>query len=216
MKPTVHVVGDDKQVSQMFTNNGWVVVDSIEDADLVQFCGFKPDVHPNLYDEAPIKGVEVDLDREVYERGMFDLARGYTVPIAGIGRGAHLVHVLNGGRLWQYVNGHDLATGHFSYFAEGIEHPNNVFKNRVFTNSYHKQMMRPGVGKTLMYAMEGFSKVKQDQNGTSVYADDYKEDLEALFYKDTLSLSFQPHPEKETVAHPCQTMYFHLLKEFLL
>ena len=109
---TVYVVGRYPEYEEMFTNNGWLVVDNIEDdADLVQFCG-GADVSPHLYNEERLETTYVDPERDAYEIAMFKLAFESGCAIAGICRGAQFVHVMNGGRLWQDVNNHGVANGH--------------------------------------------------------------------------------------------------------
>ena len=207
---TVHIVGDFSSYCLMFAEQGWGIVDCIEDANLVQVCGGE-DVWPGFYKETPRKETDFNLQRDRYERAMWELARAAGCKIAGICRGAQFVHVMNGGALYQDVNNHALKQGHLCTLIEGFS---DLSPSPLVCSSTHHQMMREGPGVVVLTA--AVSTQKYGQGGGSFKAKKhYVCDVEAVYYEETGSFSFQPHPEYYVRSHPCRILYFQLLKRLL-
>lgn len=209
---TVHIVGDFTSYSLMFEEQGWTVVDCIEDADLVQFCGGE-DVWPGLYKENPIEFTKFNLQRDRYEKAIWKMAREQGCKIAGICRGAQFVHVMNGGTLYQHVDNHKLRHGHLCTLVEEFS---DLSPNPLVCSSTHHQMMREGLeepGVVILTAKQ--STQKYGQTGPLTSDKHFLRDVEAVFYKKTESFCFQPHPEYFAPSHPCRVLYFRLLKRLL-
>ena len=208
---TVHVIGNQQSYLEMFEEHGWVPVDTIEDADLVQFCG-GPDVWPGLYKEGINQKTRYNLTRDRYERAMWDLALEQGCAIAGICRGAQFVHVMNGGALWQHVNNHANGGSHVAR----IEVPQLVelAPDGVYVSSTHHQMMKEGCGTVVLSAK--LASVKEDAASQVVEVSAYKRDIEAVYHERTNSFCYQPHPEFFTRSNACQILYFQLIKRLLV
>ncbi|MNR49918.1 hypothetical protein D3C85_1693660 [compost metagenome] len=75
-------------------------------------------------------------------------------------------------------------------------------------------MMRD-VGKGEVVAIAEECSVREHVDGEEIaYIDKPRVDIEAMFYKDTNSLCFQPHPEFYG-AHSTREYYFELLERYL-
>lgn len=201
---TVYVVGGYVDYMRMFEDNGWSCVDTIEDADLVQFCG-GADVNPALYGEKPHRTTRCNLERDAYETKLYEMSFENNCAIAGICRGAQFVHVMNGGRLYQNVNKHAIFAGHQAYLP--LEESGINVGTQV--SSTHHQMMREGVGKVLLVTT--LATLKETADGKQALC----RDIEAVYHEGTNSLCFQPHPEFFGKDHECQRLYFRFIEELL-
>jgi len=207
MSKTVYVVGGYTEYMIMFEDNGWVITDTIEDADLVQFCGGE-DVNPALYGEKSHWSSHVNFERDQYESKMYEMAFENHSAIAGICRGGQFVHVMNGGKLFQDVNNHGLRGTHYALIE--VKELLHLARNGVEVSSTHHQMMREGVGLILLTSGEATFKA----TGTGEEAS-HSPDVEAVYHKITNSLCYQPHPEFYKKDHECQKLYFNLIEELL-
>lgn len=197
------------EYSRMFIRQKWEIVDSIKDADLVQFTGGE-DVIPSLYGELPHPSTVYSRKRDIVETAIFNVCSNNKIPMAGICRGAQLINVLNGGSLWQNVNNHKKYSGHIVRDEwEGFSF------NAV---SLHHQMMAPSKnGFILGTAEESTKRERVLKDGTLFQAYDdntFKNDVEVVLYWDPLCLCFQPHPEKGA-NRDAETIYFYYLREYL-
>ena len=215
---TVYVVGQFIEYMVMFEENGWSCVDTIEDADLVQFCGGS-DVNPTLYGEGRHLTTSCNLERDEYETKMYEMAFENHSAIAGICRGAQFVHVMNGGKLYQHVNKHATYEGHMAY----IEVPKlmHFASFGVRVSSTHHQMMRMTAeggdrgtqGTLLLSARE--ATFKETYTGTTYPEKQHSLDVEGVYHELTNSLCYQPHPEYFPKEHECQKLYFAFIEELL-
>ena len=200
----VFVVGGGFQYAQMFFNAGFKGARSVEDADIVCFTGGE-DVDPSFYQEKALTGTHFNTRRDEVEAGLFGEALALKKPMVGICRGGQFLNVMNGGKLWQDVNNHagrkhsvlDVRTGEV---IEGM-------------TSTHHQQMRAATGAEIVAVAELSTQKLAD--GDSV---DRKEpesdDMEVLWYADSLSLCFQPHPEFE--PGPCRNYFLDLVDSYIL
>jgi len=204
---TVHIVGGYKAYHLMFTKNNWVCVDNVEDADLVQFCGGE-DVSPCMYKEKKHHTTFCNAKRDLYEKRIFELAVENGCAIAGICRGGQFVHVMNGGRLYQNVDGHALSGTH----RATINVPELVplARTGLLVSSTHHQMMREGKGVVVLVADISTKK----ETGGGVVTTKHM-DVEAVYHEKTNSFSYQPHPEFFDKHHMCQRLYFDLVNKLL-
>jgi hypothetical protein len=208
-KRTVHIVGNYNDYGAMFFANGWIIVDNVEDADLVQFCGGE-DVNPAMYNERSHLTTHSNPDRDTYEARIFELAFEQNKAIAGICRGAQFVHVMNGGKLYQDVNNHGVHGTHYGTIVpDDLLH---LAPSGFQMSSTHHQMMREDIGRVIVSAK--LSNRKELDTGPIVITREER-DIESMYYSTTSSLSYQPHPEFFSKGHPCQAVYFGLIEELL-
>lgn len=171
-------------VCSMFRERGFTLVDRIENADILCLTG-GADINPLLYGEKALPATwfsesrddeEVQAFSEAVERGLF---------IFGICRGGQLANVLNGGKLWQHIEGH------------GSRHPmvDKITGEVVETSSIHHQMFRPAPDALIVATCnEAHLKVAEHDKWE---AKDGKpdDDVEVCWYEKSRSLCIQGHPE---------------------
>lgn len=210
----VFIVGkdeDNKQYATMFESKGWEVVSQLRDANLVQFTG-GDDIYPGLYKEPPHPQTQFNRQRDIIEVATFLACKKARIPMTGICRGAQLLNVLCGGKLWQHVNNHQKYSGHLVY----DEIQNFSFKGV----SLHHQMMRPAPDAFLV-GVSRESTVKQGMTPSGYVTEmrnmsPFRDDTEVCVYWDPLCLCFQPHPEKAVVDTEAKEIYFYYLNEYLI
>ena len=202
--------GADQGMADLLTKEGWKEV-AYELADVIIFNG-GADIGTILYGEKPVgRGIpEQQSRRDHNEAEIFNKYKGGDKLLVGICRGAQLLNVLNGGTLWQDVDGHGrshsmtiCATGH-----------------KIWITSTHHQMMRPhSSGKVLAVANEATYKYAEhdtwSRKGGVFFKDDHK-DTEIVWYPDTASLCIQGHPEYvpgSEFSNFCIDMISHYLEE---
>lgn len=204
----VFVVGGGFMYIQMFSEAGFKGSRTVEDADIVCFTGGE-DVDPDFYGEEPIEGTHFNTKRDNYEAGLFGEALALKKPMVGICRGAQFLNVMNGGGLWQDVNNHaggnhpviDMRTGKT---VEGM------------TSTHHQQMradLSAEVGAEIV-AVAALSTRKESQSEKMTRATPEKDDMEVLWYPESLTLCFQPHPEFGHGA--CRDYFLGLLDDYVV
>lgn len=201
----VYVVGGGYMYIKMFSDAGFKGARNVEEADILCFTGGE-DVDPKLYGETPLPQTYFNTKRDEFEAGLFGEALALKKPMVGICRGAQLLNVMSGGRLWQDVNNH----------ARTGTHP--VVDMRDGTTIYgmtstHHQQMIPNE-KAEVIAMADLSTLKKrdgeeiDRNSPSL------DDVEVVWYPESNSLCFQPHPEYQAGA--CQEYFKNLMNEYVI
>ena len=187
----------DYLLTQLFTKKGWVAAPKLEKASLVVYSGGH-DVCPSFYKENKLAGTLIDRPRDEREAKIFSIAKKKQIPQVGVCRGAQLLNVLNGGKLWQDVNGH--ARGKHEITDVGT-------KSSFIVTSTHHQMMRPHSSAELVaYAHEStYRKAFSHLRKTNRMVDP-----EVLFYLRTNCLCFQPHPEYDSIL--TANYFFELLE----
>lgn len=203
---SVYVVGGDFAVERMFREAGWRISSVKPDdvPDLICFTG-GADVQPHLYGEHNVAS-SVNVQRDDREIEVYNQWKG--TPMVGICRGGQLLNVLNGGRMYQDVDGHAIGGTHVATYLK---------TGQVFNvTSTHHQMMRPAPhGEVLVVAQQATRFVSGSELG------DVKrvlqtsrvlhQDTEAVLYGK--ELCFQPHPEYRSES--TRELFFLLLKEHL-
>lgn len=199
----VCVLSEDHLYKKMFLVRGHQIVEKAIDADLVQFTG-GADVSPSLYNQLPHpKTVHVNPDRDKAEQIIFQYCLSNNIPMAGICRGGQFLNVMNKGGLYQHVDGHQLPHEIYDMMI------GKTFK----VTSTHHQMMRPGPKCRVVASCKWVSKQREYMCGkVPVVLKDSSTDYEVLFYENSNSLCFQPHPEIKDGE--CQDYYFFLIKKF--
>lgn len=201
-KMKILVVGKDRLIEQMFLRRGFSLVSDLggEEPDLVQFTGGE-DVSPSLYGHIKHGSTFTNPKRDEYEVQVFKRYLG-KVPFAGICRGGQLLNVLSGGTMYQHVDNH---SGYHMATDEATQ-------NTLLVASTHHQMMSPGSeAEILMTANESRVRWMEERK---ILRDPETPDIEALYYKETNSLCFQPHPEYLDIGDGGQEIYFDYLKKY--
>ncbi len=221
-KRKVYIVNGSSAYRTMFEKEGWTITDKLAEADLIQFTGGE-DVSPYLYSEANHPRTGNSINRDLHEKVQYDLAQEFGIACAGICRGGQFLNVMNGGKMYQDVDGHALSGGHIAYMY-GYMFP-------IHVTSTHHQMIRPNYDTEvhiLMTAREStYKEFMNDKNEISRIECKKEEpsarrgtyvshlpDIESVYYADSNSLCFQPHPEFHG-ADLCRTAYFHLINNYL-
>jgi len=223
MTKSVYIVGTDWSVREVFLENGWEVVGSMEAADYVCLTG-GADINPDLYGQVPHRTTHWNANRDAHEVEQYRKARGLGKKILGICRGAQLMNALEGGDMYQHVNRH-----------HGHHQLRDLETNEVKTvNSIHHQMMIPAENTFVVAIARGQSDqrelIVEGVDGNPVVRADLgvHDDPEVVIFYDIeesgredypegvsidkvkFGLGFQGHPE---YGHPETTAYFFELIE---
>ena len=209
MPNSVYIVGGSRQYVNMFLKRGWEVTTIIEEADLVQFTGGE-DVTPALYGESPHRTTGNNPRRDEYEKQVYDYCIQMGTPMTGICRGGQFLNVMNGGKMWQDVDNH------------GRYHDADVpgYVGKVYVSSTHHQMMIPNPSAEHIVLMTASQSTKKESMGPSYVVTNYVrkdvngDDVESIYYPETRSLCYQPHPE--FASNGCQDVYFHFINNYLM
>lgn len=178
----------------------FTLTENFDEADVFVFTG-GADIDPNLYGDRRLSVSHYSSARDKFELEMFSKMPEDKVKI-GICRGAQLLNVLAGGRMWQDVNNH--AGNHHSMYLK----VRNVVEGDVTViNSIHHQMMIPHYeGEVLGVSYESTKRInsRKEIQGTLFV------DPEVIWYKKKKHFCFQAHPE---FGHKGTTdVFFKLLK----
>ena len=160
------------------------------------------DINPKLYGESPHPHTQHPNDvRDAREIAAVKQAWAEGRPVIGICRGAQLLCVLNGGKLYQHTPDH------------GCSHPITTKDGEVFKEvaAGHHQMMIPA-GDFVVYGYDGRSSKCYDANNKEHII---KNAPEVVWWKETKSLAIQPHPEWMPHHFPFNMWLNRLIKELL-
>lgn len=200
----VYVVGGGYAYERMFKQAGHALATSMQEADLLCFTG-GADVSPELYGEENV-GSYCSPERDKYEEKVFDWAYANDVPMVGVCRGGQFLNVMSGGKMWQDVDKHAISGTHKAmckYWGE------------IMVSSTHHQMMRAG-GNGEVLVSAGLSSYKMNDKGAKYSWDgNFGSDCEVVYYKDTKSLCYQPHPEIVNEDHQCRKHFLMLVDRLL-
>jgi gamma-glutamyl-gamma-aminobutyrate hydrolase PuuD len=177
-------------MTSLLKEAGFESVNSPEDAHILVFNG-GADIGTSIYNELPVfRGIPANQgNRDRDEIQLYERFVGSKF-MMGICRGAQLLNCLNGGKLWQHVDNHqvdhqmlDLLTG-------------KVIK----VTSTHHQMMKPNLdlGQVIGIANRSYVKMSEGIDNKKYHLpmnlEDGK-DIEVVWYPNTRSLCIQGHPE---------------------
>jgi GMP synthase-like glutamine amidotransferase len=198
----IFIINGSSQYSSLFTSMGHTVTEDPQEAELAVFTGGS-DVTPFMYGDQKHPRTGNSVQRDELERYYFNAFHAHNVPMVGICRGAQLLNVMSGGRMYQHVDKHcgdhaitDLETG------ETVE-----------VSSTHHQMMMPSTD-GLLVASSALGGSREWYDGQVARKDISQEDIEVVYYKNTNCLCFQPHPEFD--GYPKMREYFKgLLSKYL-
>lgn len=200
----VFIVGGGFMYAKMFYDAGFKGARSVDDADIVCFTGGE-DVDPALYGEKPLAETYFNSRRDEIEAAIFGECIGAKKPMIGICRGAQFLNVMNGGKMWQDVNNH--TRGHSVVDVRTGEVQDSM-------TSTHHQMMRPAADAEII-AVASLATHKKAASEESISEEPVENsDTEVVWYPDSLSLCFQPHPE---FGHGnCRNYFLSLVDDMVL
>lgn len=184
-----HVLGGNALINQLFDREG-ARRTGIENADIIVFQG-GTDVDPKLYgDSAHPATDKPDVIRDRMEQAVFrELETSKFQWKVGICRGAQFLNVMNGGKLWQHIEGHR-QPHELRYVNEA-----DVIRTYMVSSTHH-QMMLPSIPAGVIWAYANQTEWRERPDGGRVpLGPNHWRDAEIVYYPKTKSLCFQPHPE---------------------
>lgn len=117
---------------RLMAASGFQKAEGVEDADVVVFMGGS-DLDPATYGEEAIPETSGAKHRDDAERVVYDMAQAAGKVCFGICRGAQFLHAMNGGKLWQHVQGHGGSVHEIYDLDSDVT---------VLANSIHHQMLQ--------------------------------------------------------------------------
>lgn len=188
---SVYIEGDryeEAAFAQVFARAICTKANTPEEADLVVFTG-GPDVDPALYGEIPHSTTQISPSRDTDDINTYMKCLSNGIPMVGICRGAQFLHVMNGGKLFQHVDGH---YGDHQLF-------DNMTKELIqkVSSVHHQSIIRPApTNKNFMLVATAIgAKCKSRWKNPDEEVKGAILDVEAFFYRDTLCFGIQGHPE---------------------
>ncbi len=196
----VYVVAPDHYgVAEMWRDGGYEIVNNPDEARLLCFTG-GGDISPRLYSDKVHPSVYDNDRRDEMEIPYFKRYSDVSKLKVGICRGAQLLCVLSGGKLYQDVNNHGRT--HKLWYIE-----DNGTRTIEVTSSVHHQMMAPGNSYHEAWGVANEATYRDfgDRLRRPVDTDEGP-DLEVAYFPGTASVCFQGHPE---FGPPECTEFFH-------
>lgn len=154
-----------------------------DDADLVVFSGSGHDVNPKLYNRTAHSSTFINdvLDKSNLSLYAFCYKRG--IPMMGVCGGAQILHVAQGGELYQDVDNHN--TPHAAWDPH-----EKLYFDRI-SSVHHQMCVRNNKMEVLLEAHKSRHRAR-DAEVTDIGT---LADVEAFFYRDACIIGFQGHPE---------------------
>lgn len=206
--PKIYIVGGpDRAYEAMFVRAGWEVVRDVVVADALQFTGGE-DVSPFLYGEEKHARTYNSPQRDLIEMGYYQLAQLLGKVCLGICRGGQFLNVMNGGKMWQHVNGHAIHGTHVAYELPRFIHKTHLIQEVQVTSTHH-QMMRINKKVDHLPLVIAHEATRLENGSERIDAKDH-DDIESVYYPNSKSLCFQPHPEFPGYQE-CTDLYFRLI-----
>lgn len=175
-------------ITVLMNELGWEKVNDYRLANAVVFPG-GADVDPTLYGEKRHITTTCMPRMDHKWKSVYGHVHNPRWMKIGICRGAQFLCVLNGGKLWQDVDGH---LGKHEAFYTARNGDRLIFD----VTSTHHQMMRPSGTWAELWA--GAYQSSYRDSGTDLKCPVNRlmgPDPEVLYYPNTHTLCFQPHPE---------------------
>lgn len=201
-----YIINGDSAYRALFTNLGFAITNSLSEATLAVFTG-GADVSPHLYDQEQHPRTFTDTLRDEQERKLFNECKERNIPMVGICRGGQFLNVMNGGAMYQHVTKH-AGQDHLITDARTGE--------TVWVTSTHHQMFKPSP-EAVLVAFSTLGGVREWVDNGVIQREQSETDYECVFYAQTRSLCFQPHPEYSGHDYSAMVDYFsRLVGEFLM
>jgi len=204
----VHVIGGGYDYIRLMYLLGFSGAKGFADADIILFTGGE-DVDPALYGEMAMRGTFFNRSRDEREKFVYENAVQAGIPMVGICRGGQFLNVMNGGRMWQHVDGHTRDHPAFEIDIDG-----KVLREMVVTSTHHQMMIPADNAVTLMIAAQSSNLNSYGQEIQK--AKPTMDDTEVVWYPDTKCLCFQPHPEMKNASSPLVNYFNSLLDNLII
>jgi carbamoylphosphate synthase small subunit len=200
--PKIHLISLDSLSRTMFFKRGWTIVEEsgIDEKTFILFSGGE-DVTPELYNHQRHPKTHCNPTRDKYESTLFN--KWGNNPKIGICRGGQFLNILSGGTMHQDVDGH--LGDHILFDQDTGE--------RILVTSTHHQMMNPSP-KAYVVGTANCSSYKETDKEQFLINKNYpnNSDIEILFYPETNSLCYQPHPEYGMKS--CEDHFFSVIDRY--
>ena len=200
----VFIVGQYKKpfIEMFLSRTGYCGTLNLADADICLFTG-GPDVDPQLYGQKKHKTTYLSEQRDTEDLDAY-INSEHCLRV-GVCRGAQFLNVMNGGSLWQDVNNHRAP-----HFMVDLQTGQNLW-----VTSTHHQMMIPG---ETAYRVAVCHCADRKETDTKIWTKDSAkkrdpeaDDWEVLWYEESSSLCFQPHPENISATEELKQYFFQKL-----
>lgn len=191
---TVFVAGDhyeERNFAEMFARSNCQKSESVDGADVVVFTG-GVDVNPALYGELAHPTTDnPNEERDNSDIALYAYCLEHGIPMMGICRGAQFLHVMNGGKLYQHVDGHNKPHAIWDVIS---------MKQIDMVSSVHHQMIIPDnrLGIELIATSNAATSRWRNPRDNDMGK---RADVEAFFYRKSCCLGFQGHPEYHGYPH---------------
>jgi len=169
-------------IAEMFSRARCSRADDPLEADLVIFGGGS-DVNPALYGEAPHSKTDFNTERDARDIDLWQICIENRIPMFGICRGAQFLHVMNGGKLYQHLDGH--VGNHGMWDSFGKQHLSKI------SSVHHQAVIRNA--EMLVIGESGAATCRWKNPEQKV--EGRQMDVEAFYYELTGSIGVQGHPE---------------------
>lgn len=205
-RPFLYVVGPQKGYSAPFKPIFELTMNPGQ-AEVVLFTGGE-DINPELYGEKNVHSGWVNPERDNYEVNAFKIFKREKIPMIGICRGAQLLTALNGGKLYQHVNGHAIGRRHEILTDDGRRYP---------MTSLHHQMMRPaGEYKIIAWTGNLSNVYLTGDDGDHNVEPEREIDPEIVWYPGIRALCIQGHPEMMETDCPTNDYVRELAEKYII
>lgn len=184
----------DPLIAKMFQEEGFQVVKDQSGANIVCFGG-GDDVSPELYGENNTHSYS-NMKRDLHCIYIYNKARSLGQPCVGICRGGQFLHVMNGGKLIQHIEGHRNKT--HSVCDITVAGPIHGELWLDVTSDHHQAM----------WVKEGYNPevLLKSEDGIAECI------VRGLKYRSKPDICYQPHPEWVPKGHECREYFFELIR----
>ena len=189
-KHNVYIVTHNTELNKTFEEYGYTIVHSGRMADMIVF-NRSQNVMPGMYGHDFGVSSVTNKANDYKERDIWKhwvLKKGK--PVVGIGNGSHMVHVLNGGTLFQKVTNHldDHEVMHINEEGDLVD--------ILSTTSNHTQSMKQDIDLIPILYAPKLSEINTQFFEKKVVNLNGLDDLEAAWYPETKSIAWQPEIQK--------------------
>ena len=193
----------DPLIAKMFQEEGYEIVKEQSAADIVCFGG-GDDVSPELYGENNTHSYS-NMKRDLHCIYIYNKARSLGQKCVGICRGGQFLHVMNGGKLCQHIEGHRNKTHSVCDITVAGPIHGELWLN--VTSDHHQSMSGS------QFLDKNSATIGPNYVYTTLMAKDGT--IECITYgheRGRADICYQPHPEWVPKGHECREYFFNLIR----